>query len=310
MGEVMKAKRQAGSGEPRLKEYLGLSLSGFHKLAYWEWGPENAARTAVCLHGLTRQGRDFDFLAARLVKDGYRVVCPDLVGRGMSGWLVDPRQYTLIQYGADMNALLARLDVDAVDWIGTSLGGLIGIMLAGQAQSPIRRLVVNDIGPYMPVKALRRIGAYLAAPPPSFTDLAEVETFLREILAPYGRLADEHWQHLARYSVRPDGHGKLRLAVDPRIAIAYRSWWLGSITMWPQWDDISCPTLLLRGAESDFLLASTAHEMTQRGPRAELLEFSGIGHVPALMTADQIEPIVDFLNHEDARAAEPEEAAA
>jgi pimeloyl-ACP methyl ester carboxylesterase len=307
---MMSGKRsRSESLTPRLKTYLGLSLSGFHQVAYWEWGPEDAARTAICLHGVTRQGRDFDFLAEKLVREGYRVVCPDLVGRGESDWLKDPREYTLIQYGADMNALLARLNVDEVDWIGTSLGGLIGIMMAGQPRNPIRRLVINDIGPYIPVKGLRRIGAYLGARSPVFADLAEAEAFMREILAPYGRLSDRHWQHLTKHSVRPDGRGALRLTLDPGIAVAYRSWWLGSITMWRQWDAIWCPTLLLRGEKSDFLLPATAREMTERGPRAELIEFPEIGHVPALMSDDQVAPILEFLKRGDTRSAAGEEAA-
>ena len=135
---------------PRLASYLGLSLSGFHRLAYWEWGPQDAKRTLICVHGLTRQGRDFDILARTFVRRGWRVICPDLVGRGQSGWLTQPAGYTLLQYGADMNALLARLDVEEVDWVGNSLGGLIGMMLAAQPENPIRRLVLNDIGPLHP----------------------------------------------------------------------------------------------------------------------------------------------------------------
>jgi pimeloyl-ACP methyl ester carboxylesterase len=146
---------------PRLDSFLGLSLGGFHRVAYWDWGPVDAERTVVCVHGLTRQGRDFDALAQVLVQSGWRVVCPDLVGRGRSAWLRNPAGYTLLQYGADMNALLARLDVKAVDWIGTSLGGLVGMILAAQPDSPIRRLVINDIGPFIPNSALRRLGAYL-----------------------------------------------------------------------------------------------------------------------------------------------------
>ena len=148
---------------PRLAGYLGLSLGGFHRLAYWEWGPRDAERTLICVHGLTRQGRDFDILARTFARQGWRVICPDLVGRGQSGWLAQPAGYTLLQYGADMNALLARLDVEEVDWVGNSLGGLIAMMLAAQPGTPIRRLVVNDIGPYIPGSALRRLGVYLNA---------------------------------------------------------------------------------------------------------------------------------------------------
>ncbi len=282
---------------PRLGSFLGLSLGGFHRIAYWEWGARRAARTVICVHGLTRQGRDFDALARMLARAGWRVICPDLAGRGRSGWLADPEGYTLLQYGADMNALVARLDLEEVDWVGTSLGGLVGMVLAGQPGSPIRRLVINDIGPFIPGAALRRIGTYLNALPPPFADLASAEAHFREILAPYGRLTDEQWRHLTEHSVQPDeSDGTWRLRHDPGIAEAYRPSRLGSISMWEHWDRVRCPTLLLRGAESDMLLASSAREMTERGPRAMLVEFPDIGHVPALMTTEQIAPVVDFLS--------------
>lgn len=281
---------------PRLRSLLGLSLSGFHQLAYWEWGELDAERTVVCVHGLTRQGRDFDVLAQTLVCRGWRVICPDLVGRGRSGWLHQPAGYTLLQYGADMNALLARLDVDEVDWIGNSLGGLVGMMLAAQPDNPIRRLVINDIGPFIPGTALRRLGLYLNAPPPHFPDLADAESYIRATLAPFGALADAHWRHLTEHSVHPDGaEGGYRLHHDPGIAEAYRPWRLGSVVMWELWDKVRCPTLILRGALSDMLPGSTAEEMTRRGPNARLVEFEDVGHLPPLMTEDQIEPVLRFL---------------
>lgn len=280
---------------PRLRSLLGLSLAGFHQLAYWEWGDADAERTVVCVHGLTRQGRDFDVLARALVRQGCRVVCPDLVGRGRSGWLRHPAGYTLLQYGADMNALLARLDVDEVDWVGNSLGGLVGMMLAAQPHNPIRRLVINDIGPFIPGAALRRLGLYLNAPPPRFPDLAAAEAHLRTTLAPFGALTDAQWRHLTEHSVRPDGEDGYRLHHDPGIAEAYRPWRLGSVAMWELWDRARCPTLVLRGALSDMLPAAIALEMTRRGPKAELVEFPDVGHLPPLMNQDQIEPVTRFL---------------
>jgi pimeloyl-ACP methyl ester carboxylesterase len=204
---------------PRLRSLLGLSLGGFHRIAYWEWGREDAERTVICVHGLTRQGRDFDLLARTLARRGCRVVCPDLVGRGRSDWLRDPEGYMLLQYGADMNALLARLDVEEVDWVGTSLGGLIGMILAAQPGTPIRRLVINDIGPFIPGSALRRLGTYLNGPQPAFPDLAAAEVWFRETLAPYGELADEHWRHLVEHSLRHDAItacGSTMTLVSPR----------------------------------------------------------------------------------------------
>ena len=280
---------------PHLRTHLGLSFWGFHHLAYWEWGPEQAESTVVCVHGLTRQARDFDVLARALVRTGRRVVCPDLVGRGMSDWLGDGEGYTLVQYCADMNALIARLDVDQVDWVGNSLGGLTGMILAGQSSTPIRRLVINDIGPFIPGAAVRRIGRYLNGPPPRFPDLAAAEVHFREILAPYGTLSDQEWHHLTEHSIRRHAEGGYILRCDPAIGEAYRPWRVGNVTMWDQWERVRCPTLLLRGEESDMLLASTAEEMTRRGPKAHLLEFPGVGHVPTLMTLEQITPVIEFL---------------
>ena len=179
----------------------GLSLTGFHEVAYVDWGPLHAAVPVVCVHGLSRQGRDFDYLAADLAASGRRVICPDLVGRGRSGRLRNPTEYALPQYCADINALLAGVGAEQVDWVGTSLGGLIGIVLAGLPGSPIRRLVVNDIGPFLPWEGLARIGSYLSAMPADFHDLGEVEAYFREVLAPFGDLPDEHWSHITRHSV-------------------------------------------------------------------------------------------------------------
>lgn len=280
---------------PRLASFHGLSLGGFHRVAYWEWGQHDARRTLVCVHGLTRQGRDFDFLARSFARKGWRVVCPDLVGRGKSDWLRQAEGYTLLQYGADMSALLARLEVDQVDWLGNSLGGLVGMMLAAQPGSPIRRLVINDIGPCIPGTALRRLGAYLNAPPPRFAGLVEAEAYLRATLAPFGALSDAQWRHLAEHSVRPDGAGGLVRHHDPAIAAAWRPWRLGSILLWDWWDRVACPTLVLRGALSDMLPPATAREMTRRGPKAELVELPAIGHLPALLDPEQIQPIAHFL---------------
>ncbi len=280
---------------PSLRTLLGLSMDGFHRLAYWEWGDRNAERTVVCVHGLTRQARDFDMLARALVRRGCRVICPDLVGRGRSGWLRRPAGYTLLQYGADMNAVLARLEVDEVDWVGNSLGGLVGMILAAQPGTPIRRFVINDIGPLVPGAAMRRLGAYVNAPAPYFPDLAAAEDYFRTTLAPFGRLSAAQWRHVTVHSLRAEAGGGYRLHYDPGIAEAYRPWRLGSVVMWDVWDRIRCPTLVLRGALSDLLLATTAAEMTRRGPGAELIEFADVGHLPPLMTRDQIGPVTRFL---------------
>jgi pimeloyl-ACP methyl ester carboxylesterase len=275
----------------------GLSLSGFHELAYVDWGPSEAEIPVVCLHGLSRQGRDFDYLASDLAARERRVVCPDLVGRGRSGRLRDANEYALPQYCADINALVARLGAKQVDLVGTSLGGLIGIVLAGQPGTPIRRLVVNDIGPYLPWSGLVRIGSYLSSMPADFDGLEKVEAYLREILAPFGDLPDEHWTHLARHSVAWDAERERYVMLcDPHIVRAFRNPWHYNIDLWKYWIAIKVPIFVLRGAESDLLTADLAREMERRSPFARIHEIEGCGHAPPLMSADQIKLVSDFLS--------------
>jgi pimeloyl-ACP methyl ester carboxylesterase len=286
------------SPEPdRSGSIRGLSLSGFHELAYVDWGPFEAEIPVVCIHGLSRQGRDFDYLASDLAVTGRRVICPDLVGRGRSGRLRNANEYALPQYCTDINALIARLGAKQVDLVGTSLGGLIGIVLAGQPGTPIRRLVVNDIGPYLPWSGLVRIGSYLSSMPADFGGLEEVEAYLREVLAPFGDLPDEHWTHLARHSVawHPERERYVVLW-DPQIVRAFRNPWHYSIDLWKYWTAIKVPILVLRGAESDLLTADLAREMMGRNLFAKIHEIEGCGHAPALMSADQIKPVSDFLS--------------
>lgn len=272
----------------------GISKRGFHRIAYVEWGDPASPRVCVCVHGLSRQGRDFDLLAHALARRGWRVVCPDLVGRGRSGWLRDPQEYNLPQYAMDMAAVIARTGAASVDWVGTSLGGLIGTVLAGQENTPIRRLAVNDIGPFLPWQALHRLANSVRNTPRSFPDLASVVAQYSATLAPFGPLTRPQWEHLARYSVTERGGAWHKLA-DPEITAAFRPGLFFNLSLWSYWDAIRCPALVLRGADSDLLLRSTAAEMTRRGPRASLVEFPGIGHAPALMAEDQIAAVVDWL---------------
>jgi pimeloyl-ACP methyl ester carboxylesterase len=269
-----------------------LSKSGFHLLAYRESGPDHPV-PVLCLHGLARNARDFDALAADLAGAGRRVVCADVVGRGDSGWLRDPLDYGYPQYLADTAALIARLGSRQVDIVGTSMGGLIGMMLAAQPDTPIRRLVINDVGPFIPKAALARILDYFGKDP-RFADLAEAEAYHRRVYRSFGDLNDAQWRHLTETSLRRDGEG-WRLRYDPRIAEPMRAVEIADVDLWPLWDAVSCPTLVLRGAESDLLLAETAAEMKQRGPRAELIEFPGCGHAPALLDPAQIAPLRDWL---------------
>lgn len=276
--------------------FKGLSRSGFHDIAYADWGSLDDRCPVVCVHGLTRQGRDFDYLAARLVAQGRRVICPDLPGRGRSGRLVNPDDYALPQYCVDMNALLARLDVTEVDWVGTSLGGLIGISLAGFRGSIIRKLVVNDIGPYVSATGLRRIGQYIGMMPATFATIDEADRYFRTVLAPYGDLSDEHWRHLAQHSVAWDKErNAYGVLCDPAIAYAFRSPWFYPLNLWKYWEAIKAPTLVLHGATSDLLSADLTVEMRKRNRLANVVRFDECGHVPPLMTASQIDIVTRFL---------------
>jgi pimeloyl-ACP methyl ester carboxylesterase len=276
------------------------STTGFHSIAYTEWGDPAAKRVALCVHGLTRQGRDFDALAVALVQRGYRVVCPDLAGRGRSGWLADSDNYSVAQYASDMITVMARIGATEVDWIGTSLGGLTGIHVGGLSRAPIRRMVVNDIGPVLSWHALGRLGAYLQVMPSSFANFHAAEAYFREILAPFGALGDAEWYHLTKHSIERQADGRFRLLVDPGIGRVFRTVRFSNLTLWRQWDSIRCPVLLLRGEHSDLLPRSVALAMTQRGPRATLVEFAGVGHAPALMDHNQISTVVDWLTRDSA----------
>lgn len=280
------------------REFLGLSAAGFHRVAYKEWGEADNPRVLICVHGLTRNGCDFDSLAAALA-DCYRVLCPDVVGRGRSDWLRDPRHYGYPQYMADMTALIARSGAESVDWVGTSMGGLIGMMLAAQPGAPMGRLVLNDVGPLLPGTALARIAAY-AGMDPRFPSRDALDAYLREVYAPFGPFTDAQWRGLVDSTVRETPGGEIALAYDPDIAVPLRTMPPGDVDLWPVYDALSCPTLLIRGETSDVLVHDTAVEMTRRGPRAHLHEVAGVGHAPSLMSDDQIAQVRDFLLAADA----------
>lgn len=278
----------------RTLSFLG-GHGGFSRLSYAEWGDPANPRVLVCVHGLTRNARDFDFLARELCQD-YRVICPDLPGRGDSDWLILKNNYSLPVYVQVMATLLARLDVERVDWLGTSLGGLIGMTLAATPGNPIGRMVLNDIGPFLPEAALRRIAGFVGADP-RFTTLEEAEAYLHEALASFGIRDAAHWGHVVESSIRPtaDGDG-FRLHYDPGISVVFSDpTALKDVDIWPVWEAITCPVLLLRGAESDLLSEDTAAQMTRRGPKADLIEFPGCGHAPALFEPVQIAVVKDWL---------------
>jgi pimeloyl-ACP methyl ester carboxylesterase len=265
---------------------------GDYGLSYAEWGRPDASRTIICVHGLTRNGRDFDHLAAAL-QDHARVICPDMAGRGLSDPLNNPEQYALPTYVAHMLQVLGKLELREVDWVGTSMGGLIGMGVAASG-APIRRLVLNDIGPFIPKAALERINTYLGMSL-SFASLEALEAHLREVHAGFGPLSDAEWRHLAEHGASRREDGAFRLSYDQRLGEPMKRGPIEDVDLWPVWDQIRCPVLVLRGTESDLLLSATAEEMTRRGPRAEVVEIDGTGHAPALMAKDQIEIVRDWL---------------
>ena len=285
--------------QPRLNDVPVYGHGGFRRLAYAEWGPPRAERTVVCVHGVSRTGRDFDALAAALAERGARVVAPDLPGRGRSEWLASPADYTDRAYLRALSALVARLDVDEVDWVGTSLGGHIGMLMAAEPATPVRRLVLNDFGARVSAAALRRIGGYLAKAW-RFASIEQLEAHLREIHAPFGALSDAEWRHVAEHSAAPDAAGGLRFHFDPGIGARFAiPLWL-DVVLWHLWDRIEIPVLIVRGATSDLLTAATVQDMLRRGTAAKAgkvraVEFAGCGHAPALMDAAQIGVVSDFL---------------
>jgi len=279
---------------------LCLSSKGFHRVHYVEWGDPDAERVAILVHGLTRNGRDFDVLAQALQPD-FRVLCPDVAGRGASDWLPAKEDYGYPQYCADMTALIARATAGGrprrIYWVGTSMGGIIGMLLASRPNSPIVRLVVNDVGAVIPKAALQRIGAYVGKDP-RFGTLDDMEATVRLVSAPFGSLTNAQWRHITVTGAKQHGDGSWGFCYDPGIAIAFQAQTHADVDLWQYWDAITCPTLLMRGAQSDLLLKDTATAMTRRGPCPRLIEFEGIGHAPMLMADDQIQTVRDFLLEE------------
>lgn len=280
------------------------------RLSYWQWGRADAAHAVVCVHGLTRQGRDFDVLAQALLEAAggqLRVLCPDMAGRGDSTRLADPRQYVIPTYVADMVQFLAQVHRQAplqvLDWVGTSMGGLIAMGLLGTPDTPlpvpVRRLVMNDIGPVIEWKALQRLRAYLGRMGPYATE-QEAADALAAVAATFGPHTPQEWMALSRPMLRPLPDGGFGLHYDPAIAVPYETLTEQATRdaeplLWQMWDRITAQTLLVRGTESDLLLAETARAMTQRGPRARLVEFAGVGHAPTFVPRDQVEAVVSFL---------------
>ena len=278
--------------------HLGLGFHGFHRINYLEWGnPKDFPHqeTLLCVHGLTRNARDFDYFAQTMCEN-YRIVCPDVLGRGDSDHVTSSDAYNYFQYNADMNALISRLNVSELNWIGTSMGGIIGMVLASVPQSPIKRLVVNDIGPEVSRDAQMMISQYIGSSK-EFDRLEDIADWFRTIYIEFAPMSDDDWVHMAKHSSRRTQSGKYRLKVDSRVGEAFReSISYFNIDMWETWEQITCPVLVLRGKNSTFLTEDTAQKMLSSGPETTLVEFENTGHTPTLRNDEQVDVIRDWLN--------------
>ncbi|MGZ8288589.1 MAG: alpha/beta fold hydrolase [Telluria sp.] len=287
--------------EPRIKSVQCISPAGLHDMSYKEWGDADNPNVLVCVHGVTRVGDDFDKLA-RALCDRYRVVCPDVVGRGRSGKLANPQLYRIPQYVSDMVTLVARVSSvpgTTIDWFGTSMGGLIGMAFASLPHNPVRKLVLNDIGPCLDPGALQRIGEYIGQEL-VFPNFDEAAAFVREVSLSFGEHSGDEWHKLASDVLRQRDDGKWVRHYDMGLAQPFKSSTPESVKadeclLWAAYDAIRCPVLLVRGADSDLLSHETAQEMTQRGPKAQLVEIPGVGHAPTFLHEDQIAIAKQFL---------------
>jgi pimeloyl-ACP methyl ester carboxylesterase len=298
--------------------FHALGNGAFHRIAYTEWGNAANAHVAMCVHGLARNSRDFDYLADALTPE-CRVVCMDVAGRGESDWLENKSEYKFSTYQNDAAAMLARASAPGanrwldrfsargeprIDWVGTSMGGLIGMFLAAKKNSPIRRLVLNDVGALIPWAALFRMKGYITRGR-RFATEQDAEVYLRKVCAPFGRLSDEQWHHLAHHSTRRTASGDYELRYDPAIGEGLHGHIdpefpmgpdvMRGIDLWSVWGKVRCPTLVLRGAQSEVLLPATVAEMRARKPDVEVVEFPDVGHAPALMSDEQVSVVKRFL---------------
>lgn len=280
--------------QPRHHTVRGLGMTGSHALHYTEWGRRNAARTVVCVHGYSGNARDFDFLARALAQDA-RVVCLDVAGRGESDWLPSPLHYHFGQFLADIDTVIADLEVDEVEWVGTSMGGLLGMLLASRAASPVRRLVINDVGAFVPMDALQQIGRNLQAPA-RFDSLAGLEAHLRHTHREWGDISDAQYRHLAKHHARATADGGFRLHYDPQITRLVQPFPLApGIFFWDTWYRVRCPVLLIRGDTSEVLPPAVAETMLEIKPGTQLIEIPGAGHAPALMSPMEARIVREFL---------------
>lgn len=275
---------------PTIHKYLGKNLIGFHKITYYTWGnPINPVLMMV--HGLSRNGRDYDVLAEAL-SDRYYVVCPDMPGRGFSDWLPESVEYSYTQYMSDLTALIARLNVTEVSWLGSSMGALLGMIMASLPNTPVKKLIMNDIGPFITSTALQKIRSYVGLMP-TFPTFELGLNFIKQIYAPFGNLTDDQWMHMATHSLTQMPDSVYRLHYDPRIAIFNED--QKDVNLWPCWFGISCPTLVVRGASSEIFPRDVCDQMIANNAMASMCEIEGAGHAPALMSEAEIAIVRDWL---------------
>ncbi|MGK7942952.1 MAG: alpha/beta fold hydrolase [Microcystaceae cyanobacterium] len=266
-----------------------------YEMAYWQWGDPNNDKVLVCVHGLTRNGRDFETLAPVLASD-YRIICPDLVGRGESDWLTHAENYNNLHYVQDILTLLKHLEITQVDWLGTSMGGIIAMLLNFQSPSTIKRLILNDVGSFIPKDALQRIAKYLLIGDRILPDFTAVEQHIRRNYTGFGQLSDAQWEQLAQNSVTLLPDGQYQLNYDPNIGYPLRDISkIQDIDLAALWQPLNCPILLLHGNQSDLLLPATIKEMQSQKPKMNVVHFDQVGHAPALMDQIQIQTIKEWL---------------
>lgn len=275
-----------------------ISPTGLHHMSYKEWGDPRNAKVLICVHGVTRVADDFDALAQAL-EDDYRIICPDVVGRGQSGHLSNPQLYQIPQYVSDMVTLLARANAVTVDWVGTSMGGLIGMVLASLKDNSLRKLVLNDVGPSLNFDGLKRIGDSIAQDV-KFDTFDEAARFIRDVSISFGPHSEAQWHKIAKDVLMQNAEGKWVRHYDLSLAIPVQATTaelaaIGEKMLWAAYDAITCDTLLVRGAESDLLSKATAAQMQERGPRAQVVEIAGVGHAPTFVQQDQIALVKEFL---------------
>lgn len=278
---------------PQQYNYLGMSPGGFHKLSYLEWGDRDNPDVLICMHGLTRNAHDFDYLARELSKD-YRVICPDALGRGDSEYIGSTLMYNFSQYLSDMVALISRVGVPEVNWLGTSMGGILGMMLASLPKTPIKKLILNDVGMVIPSLAMTRIAAY-ARNDLGFQNLEEAKKYFKLIMSAFGIRDEEKWDHIVKWGTRQDENGIYKLAYDPAIGQAFVSVSANDIHLETYWHDVKCPILVIRGEDSDLLTSEIVSKMSILQPHMDVLEISGAGHAPGLMNEFEIESVRDWL---------------